>query len=39
MSKDYLLKDSRVYEIFGLDFVLDKNLTLWFLECNASPVM
>ena len=23
--------------MFGLDFVMDENLNLWFIECNASP--
>jgi len=23
--------------MFGLDFLLDENLNLWFIECNASP--
>ena len=23
--------------MFGLDFVLDESLNLWFIECNASP--
>lgn len=23
--------------MFGLDFILDENLNLWFIECNASP--
>jgi len=32
------LKDSRVFEVFGLDFVMDDKLNLWFIESNASPV-
>jgi hypothetical protein len=39
MSKNGFFKDSRGYEMFGLDFVLDENLNLWFIECNASPVL
>jgi len=31
------LKWSSIYEIFGVDFMLDENLVLWFLECNTSP--
>jgi Tubulin-tyrosine ligase family. len=23
--------------MFGLDFILDDDLNLWFIECNASP--
>jgi hypothetical protein len=30
-------KQSNVYEMFGLDFMLDDELNLWFIECNASP--
>jgi hypothetical protein len=25
------------FEMFGLDFLLDEDLNLWFIECNASP--
>ena len=28
---------SGIYEMFGLDFILDQDLNLWFIECNASP--
>ena len=38
MSKDLYLKESNVFELFGLDFMLDDDLNLWFIECNASPV-
>ena len=31
------LKESNVFEMFGLDFMLDDKLNLWFIECNASP--
>jgi hypothetical protein len=37
MAESYLLKSSSVFEMFGLDFLLDENLNLWFIECNASP--
>jgi len=30
-------KESNVYEMFGLDFMLDDKMNLWFIECNASP--
>lgn len=39
MTQHTFLKNSGVYEMFGLDFILDQDLNLWFLECNASPVM
>ena len=38
MSKEKFLKKSNVFELFGLDFMLDDKLNLWFLECNGSPV-
>lgn len=38
MSEHAYLKKSNVFELFGLDFILDENLNLWFIECNASPV-
>jgi len=28
---------SNVYEMFGLDFMLDDKLNMWFIECNSSP--
>jgi len=28
---------SNVYEMFGLDFMLDDQMNLWFIECNSSP--
>ncbi|EAR98745.2 tubulin tyrosine ligase family protein (macronuclear) [Tetrahymena thermophila SB210] len=39
MSEHAFLKDPRVFEMFGLDFLFDENLNLWFIECNASPVL
>lgn len=38
MSEHSFLKKPNVFEIFGLDFVIDENLNLWFIESNASPV-
>eukprot|EP00331_Platyophrya_macrostoma_P001747 CAMPEP_0176421250 /NCGR_PEP_ID=MMETSP0127-20121128/9062_1 /TAXON_ID=938130 /ORGANISM="Platyophrya macrostoma, Strain WH" /LENGTH=699 /DNA_ID=CAMNT_0017801945 /DNA_START=20 /DNA_END=2119 /DNA_ORIENTATION=- len=37
MTEDWFLKHSGVFEMFGLDFILDDQLNLWFIECNASP--
>jgi hypothetical protein len=37
MSAHAFWKQSNVYEMFGLDFMLDDQLNLWFIECNASP--
>ena len=33
-----LIKKPSVFELFGLDFMLDEDLNLLFIECNASPV-
>lgn len=37
MSEDSFLQHSGVFEMFGLDFMLDDKLNLWFIECNSSP--
>jgi hypothetical protein len=37
MSAHAFWKQSNVYEMFGLDFMLDDKLNLWFIECNSSP--
>lgn len=39
MSEHAFLKDPRVFEMFGLDFIFDDKLNLWFIESNASPVL
>ncbi len=31
-----LYKDSRVFELYAIDFLLDDNLNLWFLENNFN---
>jgi hypothetical protein len=33
------MRHPRVYEIFGIDFLFDASLNLWFLEANKSPAM
>lgn len=37
MSKHAYWKHSSVYEMFGLDLMLDDDLNLWFIEANGSP--
>ncbi len=39
MSRQYFLKQSNVYELYGLDFMLDENLNLWYIETNTSPLL
>ena len=31
------LKNSSMYELFGVDFMLDTDLGLWFIEANSTP--
>jgi len=33
------LTDFQIAELFGVDFMLDDDLNLWFIECNSSPVL
>lgn len=30
---------SNVHELHGLDFMLDEDLKLWFIECNPNPLL
>ena len=39
MSQKPFMKKSSVYHLFGMDFMLDANLNLWFIEANASPAL
>ncbi len=39
MSQHSFKKFSSVYHLFGMDFMLDANLNLWFIEANASPAL
>jgi len=37
MTQHAFWKGSNVFEMFGLDFMFDSDLNLWFIECNSSP--
>jgi len=37
MTAHAFWNQSNVFEMFGLDFMLDEDLNLWFIECNSSP--
>ena len=37
MNLKYFLRHPGVFELMGLDFIMDKNFNLWFLEANLSP--
>lgn len=39
MSAGSFLKHSSVWEFYGVDFMLDSNLTLWFIEANTDPAL
>jgi len=39
MSSETFWKQSNVYGLFGLDFMLDKDFNLWFIEGNPNPQM
>jgi len=39
MSQHSFLKSSSLYELFGLDFMMDSDLKLWFIEANARPAL
>jgi len=39
MTSQTFLKRSNTYELFGIDFILDEELNLFFIECNSGPVL
>lgn len=39
MSSGPFARRSSLYEVYGLDFMLDENLNLWFIEANAEPLL
>lgn len=39
MTQSKYYKHSAVWELFGVDFMLDEELNLWFIECNSGPAL
>jgi len=39
MVHPYLYKSSNVYEMFGVDFVIDEDFNIFIIEVNASPMI
>lgn len=39
MSQGPFFKQSSIFEIYGLDIMLDDDLNLWFIEANSKPGM
>jgi len=39
MSQHSFAKRSSLFEIYGVDVVIDKDLKVWFIEANANPDM
>lgn len=37
MNKDVLWKQSNIYAMHGIDFMIDENMNLWFIESNPTP--
>ena len=37
MNLDKLLRHPRVFELMGMDFLVDNNLNVWYIEANLSP--
>jgi len=39
MSQERFLKKSSIYELYAVDFMLDQDLNLWFIDANSMPVL
>jgi len=39
MTSHRLRKDVTTFELYGVDFLLDTNLNLWFIEANSGPAI
>ncbi len=38
-ASERFLKHSNLYELHGMDFILDDNMKLWFIESNPNPLL
>lgn len=38
LSKNKLLKDGRMFQVFAFDFILDKNMKLWVADVKYNPL-
>jgi len=39
MAEDSFYKNPSMFEMYGLDFVMDEDTNIYLIECNASPQM
>lgn len=39
LSSDKYVRRSEFYGLYGVDFMLDTNLNLWFIEANSGPAL
>jgi len=39
MSQSGFFRKSSMYEIYGIDYVMDEDLKLWFIEANTMPLI
>ena len=39
ISGNSFYEHSSLYELYGVDFMLDENLNLWFIEANSGPAL
>lgn len=39
MTQSAFFRRSSVFELYGLDFVMDEDMNLWFIECNTTPLL
>ena len=39
MTSHAFRKDKTTFQLFGVDFLLDTNLNLWFIEANSGPAI